>query len=196
MHPDFRPPDIGLLGRARTGKDTAAAILARKWGHQRLGFADPVREGMAALDPIVWVPGDGAFHRYRAVLAAMGYEAAKDRVPEVRRLLQHYGTEALRATLGPDVFVDALMRRVDALPPSRPVVVTDVRFPNEAERLRRAGFALVRLTRQAAPRAGAHPSETALDDFEPDLTFGNDGSLDDLEGFLDSVVLDHPRPLS
>lgn len=193
MLPNFRPPDIGLIGRARTGKDTAAAILRRKWGHERLAFADPLRDALAALDPIVYNANDHSFHRYTAVLDAIGYEAAKDRVPEVRRLMQHMGV-GMREHLGPDVWVEALMRRVDALQPTRPVVVADVRFPNEAERLRREGFVLVRLTRAAAPSAGSHVSETALDDFAADITFANDGSLDELEAFLDGVVLENPRP--
>lgn len=173
-------PNIGLVGKARTGKDTAAGILAARYGYTPLAFAGPLRDLLADLNPLVALPG-----RYRDALTDWGYEKAKDIFPEVRRLLQALGTGA-REHLGADVWVDALAAKVAAT--SGPVAVTDVRFPNEADRLRTLGFTLIRLTRAGAPSAGDHVSETALDGFETDFTYANNETIDDLGAFLAGIV--------
>jgi hypothetical protein len=181
-------PDIALIGRARVGKDTAAAFLADQYGYTPMAFADPLRDIAADLDPLVDPDEHGM--RYTDALRAVGYDAAKARFPEVRQVLQRLGV-AVRDHVGPDVWVDALDRRVDALPAETPVVVTDVRFPNEAERLAALGFTLVRLTREAAAGAAPlHVSETALDEWPTDFRFSNDGPVDALHGFLQFLVRD------
>jgi hypothetical protein len=192
-------PNIALIGRARTGKDTAAAILGRKRGYRRLAFADPLRDIAYDLDPIVGLEsarsGFTFPERYSAVLERFGYEFSKDSYGEVRRTLQRLGV-AVRDHLGEDVWVRALESRIEATHPSIPLVVTDVRFPNEVDALRDRGFVLVRLTRLTASTPGAnatHVSETALDDVRADFTFANDGTVEDLEAFLDLVNLASSR---
>jgi hypothetical protein len=192
LPPNTVPPDVALLGRARVGKDTAAAILARKWGHERLAFADPLRAIAADVDPYVAEGYGYEPMRYAHVVAAVGYDRAKG-VAEVRQFLQRLGV-AVRDHLGEDVWVRALESRVEALDALQPVVLTDVRFPNEVDYARDAGMVVVRLTRSGAG-AGEHVSETALDGVDADFTYANDGSLDALEGFLDGVVLSRPRSL-
>ena len=179
-------PRIGLMGRARTGKDTAAGLLV-PYGYTRLAFAEPLRDLAVEVDPYVGVV-DGRAVRYTEAVMAVGYERAKDDHLELRRVLQRLGTGA-RHVLGDSVWVDALAALVDAMPVWAPVVVTDVRFPNEAERLRQLGFVMVRLTRTAAPPAGEHVSETALDRVPADVTYANDGTVEDLRRFLVSKVL-------
>lgn len=183
-------PNIGLIGRARTGKDTAAAMLGHLYGYQRTAFADPLRATMADLNPIVHPGGImlgtkwyGGPVRWRVAVGAIGYEAAKDLLPEVRRLLQVHGT-AIREHAGAETWVNAWERRR----PPGPLVVTDVRFTNEADRLRALGYTLVRLTREDAPNAGTHVSEVELDNYLADYTIPNDGALDDLEAALDDIV--------
>ena len=64
--------------------------------------------------------------------------------PEVRRLLQVIGTEAGRDIHGIDVWVDMTFDAIQKLGPDQPVVLTDIRFANEAQRLRSHGGHLVR----------------------------------------------------
>ena len=187
-------PDIGLVGRKRTGKSTAAAHLARTYDYRPLGFADALRQAVEALDPIVdyeaLAPYVGRPVRYREALAAVGYEAAKDRLPEFRRVLQEYGT-GLRASLGEDVWVTALLRRLPLVSDHVPVAVTDVRFPNEAEALKRRGFVLVRLVRDTGLAADPHPSEAGVDSLPVDYEVRNDGTPEDLFSELDRIVAEH-----
>jgi hypothetical protein len=106
----------------------------------------------------------------------------------VGRLLQVLGTDCFRALVGEDVWVDALFRGW-AAGEYPPVVVADVRFPNEAAAVRRRGGVIVLVRRgaggRADGRAAGHASERALDDEAPDLVLDNDGTIEDLRRAFD-----------
>ncbi len=198
---------VGLSGYARSGKDTAAKVLTEgSW--VRESFADRLRAFLLALDPIV----DGEVDSYgegccdmcysvvheikptrlSEIIHRVGCERAKDDYAEVRELLQRCGTEAGRKVLGADVWVNAVFADWDG---STPVVVTDVRFPNEAEAIVKRGGIVLRVERPGVgPRTddwgNVHPSETALDDWDFDRVIANDGSLDDLHGRVVKAVAD------
>jgi hypothetical protein len=60
-------------------------------------------------------------------------------------------------------------------------IVTDVRFPNEADAIKARGGLLVRVTRKGHEFTGKHPSEIALDDYDNfNITIENNGTIDDL----------------
>jgi hypothetical protein len=59
------------------------------------------------------------------------------------------------------------------------VVVTDVRYPNEANMLRSRGFRLIRITRPGVAD-DQHDSETALDTYPADSTIENIGTVEQL----------------
>lgn len=195
-------PNVGLIGRKRTGKDTAAARLIAAFGYTRHAFADPLRESIARMDPVVFpTPQDfDQFDaktfvplRYSEALRLYGYERAKDFFPEFRRVLQEYG-QGVRDMVE-DFWVDAAVRRIAQ--ESGPVVVTDVRYPNEVDRLRSLGFVLVKVVRPShVDPADTHSSEVMSDALHADHVFTNEGAngepyapLDAFHAFLDGVVL-------
>ena len=167
---------IGLSGRKRSGKDTFAARLVADHGFVRVALADPMKEMALAIDPIVDYRftadaqedrlGYTKLIRLSEIVATHGWETAKAR-PEVRRLLQRLGTEGGREVLGDNVWIDAAFARIEnLLDAGAPVVVTDVRFTNEAEAIVKAGGQVMRIEREALPPSGdMHPSETELDDW-------------------------------
>lgn len=138
------PRIIGITGYARHGKDTIASVLSRELGYNRVALADQMKELMLVLDPIVVatyaVGGGGTKRRLSELVASGGWEGAK-REPEVRRLLQVFGTEVGRQGLGEDVWIEALVRNTKGFyPPSdRKIVIPDIRFQNEASWVRRVG---------------------------------------------------------
>lgn len=176
------PALIGLLGKKRSGKDTAAGFLVQDHGFVRYAFADPLKATMLDLDPIV--PDGWLTSRLSDLVRERGWEGAKE-IPEVRRLLQAHGV-AIRTHVDPDVWLNATMRKV--LAEGRPVVLTDVRFPNEADAIEAAGGLLVRVVRAAAPTDDAHVSETALDDRECGALLVNDGTVEELRASVRRLV--------
>lgn len=126
----------------------------------------------------------------------------------VRDLLQKLGTEAIRDGLHPNAWVNALF--ADYLPttgkhvsleqhnlgevvkePEYPNwIITDVRFPNEAQAIKDRGGVILRVNRSVVLpddllsleeyNKSLHPSETALNDWSFDYVIYNDSTLDKL----------------
>lgn len=188
-------PLIGLIGRKRAGKDTFAAVLTTEYGFHRLAFADPLRAAALRLDPIVGrpaLPSDLGGQlvpshdvRLSEVIEMIGWERAKDYVPEVRGILQRLGTDAIR-TIDQDFWLRAATVPIDAR--TVPVIVTDCRFPNEAEAIAERGGVIVRIVRPGVTDDDPHPTETALDDYPEDIVVYNEGDVADLEASARGVA--------
>lgn len=193
--------NIGIIGRARVGKDTAGAWFVDQRGYRRVAFADPLKEAALRLDPIVdhmddevwdivygeWelVHTDTKPVHLSTVVADLGWEEAKDAHPEVRRVLQELGA-AIRA-LDEDFWLrQALKKTQEANDAGVPVVITDVRYRNEAESLTRAGFHLLHIDRPGVPLMD-HASERTLGPEDARYLVRNDGTVDDLYAQLDLV---------
>lgn len=126
---------IGLAGGKGSGKSTVADHLVRACGFSELSFADPIRRFVRHLtgyteatkeDPIDWLDG-----RHSA-----------------RTLMQTVGTEWGRDMIHPQIWVRFLARQLET--PTwrgRPVVVSDVRFPNEVDMIRSLGGFIVQVDR-------------------------------------------------
>ncbi len=197
------PPLVGLIGRAQSGKDTLADFLVANHGYQKAACADPLRAALLGLDPIVAnrnaLDEFGFLNtqpmRYSEALDWYGYEEAKRRFPEVRRVLQRFGTEAIRA-LDSEFWVNQAKKRIENR--TTPLVFTDVRFPNEVIAIVEAGGILVKVERPStAPGSNntllsgsnaTHSSETSLDNWGTEMLVVNDGSLADLEFSAQTVA--------
>lgn len=176
--------NIGIIGRARVGKDTAGKWLVDNRGYRRVSFADPLRDCALKLDPIVSAEQDA---RLREVIELEGWERAKDIYPEVRRTLQRIG-QGIRA-IDSDFWLRTALDKVTAANESGvPVVITDVRYPNEADSLRRAGFHLVYIERPDVPQLD-HESEKALTADDAGYTIRNDGDLYNLLAMVELFAL-------
>lgn len=129
----------------------------------------------------------------------------------VREFLQKLGTEAIRDGLHTNAWVNALFAdykpaRIELgakapIPSESNWIITDCRFPNEAEAIKSRGGIVIRVNREKnglsvkSPtgvsydaRTGQitniHPSETSLDTWEFDYILNNNGSIEEL---VDSV---------
>lgn len=168
---------IGLCGMAGSGKDAVAKFMVQNHGYTRMALADPLRAAVLRLDPIVLDGGLGMI-RLSTLVEQMGWDAAKRSVPEVRRLLQVFGTEVIREMCGEDFWVDRLLH----IAPVGPVVVTDVRFLNEAIGIHESGGYIYRVVRPGVePLPGGHASEAGIPDGLIHAVIENSGSLLELE---------------
>lgn len=136
----------------------------------------------------------------------------EERALTPRKLLQLLGTEAGRQILHPNIWVNALFADykatnvesyIDKFGEEEVVdmdlpnwIITDVRFPNEAQAIKDKGGIVIRVNRKPFNRAGGmegnkqfseqvkedtHPSETALDDWDGFYTtIDNNGSIEEL----------------
>ncbi|WP_432078698.1 hypothetical protein [Streptomyces sp. YPW6] len=182
---------VGLAGFARSGKDSAAEALV-EGGWRRDAFADRLKDFLLRQNPLVPAHPDAPPYRLVNLIAAYGWEGAKEKFPEVRRLLHTTGSDAGRVTLGEDVWVNALFN--DYEPEREALVVSDVRFPNEARAVQALGGVVVWIDRPGVgPAKDAHgatyASEVALKNWSFDAVLRNDGDLDDLRSRLLGVTV-------
>lgn len=102
----------------------------------------------------------------------------------VRDMLQKLGTDAIRDGLHPDAWVNALMAEYRW----QNWVITDCRFPNEAKAVKDNGGVVIRIERHGVGPVNAHPSETALDNWNFDYRIMNGSDLVALR-FTTEVIL-------
>jgi hypothetical protein len=81
-----------------------------------------------------------------------------------REVMEYFGTQIARK-MYPNVWADALIRKIDALGPKY-ATICDIRFPNEVEAVKNAGGKVIRLTLTTEEaKVNNHISNTALDDY-------------------------------
>lgn len=185
---------VALSGYAGTGKDTVGDFLVEHYDFKRLAFADPMREMALAINPIISHHTEPAGMgnvvrpiRLSYVVHAFGWRGAKDHFPEVRRFLQHLGTDAGRNVLGENVWVNATLEHI-ARDPGHSWVLTDCRFVNEANAVVWQGGEVWRVTRPGVGPANDHISEVGLDDWNFDRVIENHGDIADLHAYVDALM--------
>lgn len=166
---------IGLSGYAQSGKDTVANYLIKEHGFIRRAFADNLRNVLYDLNPMIGT------EPLQVKVDVEGWEKAKQHF-EVRRLLQELGLAA-RNHIHPEVWVTSALERVL----NDRVVVTDVRFLNEARAIKERGGEIWRVVRPGVGAVNKHVSETQMDDYPFDHVLNNDGDLDHL--YAQALVL-------
>jgi len=166
---------IGLTGYARSGKDSVAKVLVDHYGFIRLAFADPIRELLLEINPIL-----DKGNRLSSLVNEYGWDIAKGQ-PEVRRLLQTLGVGA-RKVFGENHWIVEAFKNID---PTKNYVVTDVRFSNEADWIKDIYNGQIwRIKRPGVDAINTHVSESEMDSYKVDQIFHNSGSIEDLEAMI------------
>jgi len=160
---------ICISGKAQHGKDTTAGILK----------AQLEADGYKVL---VAHYADLLKHICRSFF---GWDGNKDE--KGRHILQYVGTDVIRSKR-PNYWVDFVIDVLRLFPDEWDyILIPDCRFPNEIECLKSAKLDTthIRVVRPnfASPltkEQQAHPSETALDNVQPDYYIDNSGTISDL----------------
>jgi hypothetical protein len=110
-----------------------------------------------------------------------GWDKAKQH-PQVRRLLQDLGLSA-RNLFSEDFWVYQALKEVT---PSHKVVISDVRFKNEAECIQALDGQVWRIKRNGVGAVNAHVSESEMDGYPVDQIFTNNETIEDLTSLVKS----------
>ena len=163
------PTLIGIAGPARSGKDTVANFIVAARGGYRYAFADPIREMVRVLGIDMSEP---YWQKHKEdVIPALGQSP--------RRITQTLGTEWGRDLINPDIWLILAKQRL--LRHGAGMVVSDVRFDNEAAWVRKQGGLMIHLHRPAAAAVAAHASESGVERVPSDAMLFNTGTLEELQ---------------
>jgi hypothetical protein len=198
---------IGLSGYAKSGKDTVATMIQEYYAEsagsgttytnwQIKKFSGKLKKIASLLTGIS--PEKFEDQSFKESLLgpewSNTYLGASFNVEtkhmSVREFLQKLGTDAVRNGLHNNAWVNALMADylteesvydlgggMKHVTPASKWIITDVRFPNEAQAIKDKGGVIVRIDRPGIEPVNAHPSETALDNWTFDYKIGNVSDL-------------------
>jgi hypothetical protein len=115
----------------------------------------------------------------------------------VRDFLQKLGTDAMRMGLHDNVWVNALMADYvndDQTGTVPNWIITDTRFPNEAQSIKEKGGIIIRVDRPGIKPINDHPSEVGLDGWNFDYKIAN---VSDIYTLKETVrgILQHAKLL-
>lgn len=172
------PVLIGLSGRAGSGKTYASNHLVSRYGYTRVKFADPLKDMLRAV---------GLTEEHiEGKLKEEPCDLLCGKTP--RFAMQTLGTEWGRNLIGDGLWGSLWSARVESLLSQEALVVTDdVRFSNEAERIKSMGGIVIGLESPVSVIDATHSSEAI--DVVPSIIIKNDPNLPGaLESTLDYIL--------
>lgn len=166
-------PIIGIAGHARAGKNTIAQFIQEEYRATTYAFAEPLKDmlGVLGLD-------DQDLNGWRKDEDNYDYHTTP------RHMMQTLGTEWGRDSINENIWVIVAAKRIQRLCHAQhdtTIIITDVRFENEADFVRRHGF-LIHVERPDQRIDGStHRSEHPVRINEADdSVIINDGDLEQL----------------
>ena len=157
---------IGLIGLKQSGKDTFADYLVEKHHFKKLAFAEPVKQICRTMFLLTEAQLNDP-HQKEVVDARWGISP--------RQMMQKVGTDMVRQVWGDDFWVKNMdIRHRQQIGIDGNVVVSDVRFPNEAKWVRDRGGLLVRIEDGRRQPTDSHPSETSQASIGEDVCVFNE----------------------
>lgn len=214
---------IGLVGFIGAGKGTVADILVREHDFEKLAFADTVKDAVSSI--FGWrrdlLEGDTKQSREFRECPDPFWSKKFGVEFTPRKAMQLMGTEAGRNVFHNDIWIYSLEKKIELLI-NIPVVISDVRFPNEIDAIRKRNGMVIQVKRGEDPVwydeliryynedenwFGASPNKMMHEKY-PDIHYSewawvgapmdyiiyNDGSLDELEANINYLLTKSKGP--
>ena len=202
---------IGILGIAGSGKDTIADYLVENYNYKKDSFAKSLKDATAVM--FNWdremLEGSTPESRAQREIPDQWWSEKLEMSWSPRIALQHLGTNVLRKKFYDGIWLSSLENRL--LTAKHNTVISDVRFPNEVELIRRSNGILICVERGEQPEwqftatqanrgesnsriimqtkySDVHESEWAWSGTETDYTIDNNSSYSKLYKQVDKII--------
>ena len=201
---------VGVAGFIGSGKDTIADYLITFKGFRRMSYAEPLKDAVASI--FGWdrelLEGTTKYSReWRDTVDT--WWAERLQIPHLtpRWVLQQWGTEVGRRAFHDDIWIASIENRLRNIKDN--IVISDCRFPNELNSIKRAGGITIRVTRGSNPewydaaiqynkgnkhaksileQFNVHASEYSSVGLNYDYYIDNCSTVDDLHRKIDSII--------
>ena len=206
---------IGLVGLIGSGKNSAAEYLTAAYDFNQESFASSLKDVLACVFGWNRNKLEGVITEDRVWRDQIDpWWSQQLDIPDLtpRKMLQQIGTDLFRNHFHNDIWISSLENKLQKC--TKNVVITDCRFPNEIEAIRKLGGVIVRIKRGIEPewfndalylnqnpdtkyrdvlqdrldRNNIHASEVAWIGTEFDYILENDKSLVDLYLQVDKLL--------
>jgi hypothetical protein len=208
---------IGICGFIGSGKDTVADFLVNFHEFRRESFASTLKDSVAAVfgwDRTLLEGRTAEAREWREQVDPWWAERLDMPTLTPRWVLQYWGTEVCRRSFHDDIWIASLENKLRNSKDN--IVISDCRFPNEIEAIKKANGVIVWVQRGALPEwyndavsanqgnniginamklRKIHASEWAWLGNEFDHVIDNNGTIDDLFKQAQSLVIGQQIPL-
>ena len=208
---------IGICGFIGSGKDTVADFLVNFHEFRRESFASTLKDSVAAVfgwDRTLLEGRTAEAREWREQVDPWWAERLDMPTLTPRWVLQYWGTEVCRKSFHDDIWIASLENKLRNSKDN--IVISDCRFPNEIEAIKKANGVIVWVQRGALPEwyddavsanqgnniginamklRKIHASEWAWLGSEFDHVIDNNGTIDDLFKQAQSLVIGQQIPL-
>jgi hypothetical protein len=172
---------IAFCGRKRVGKDVATGCLIKEYGFEQYAFANPLKLACQEIFMLNEEQMDGCLKE--VVDPEWGVSP--------RHLFQRIGTEIFRnqitkvfpemEEIGNNFWVYRFKlwykKQLEKNPNIR-VVLSDVRFQNEADVVKELGGIVIKIQRDTKLNTDSHASEKNIDNIKTDYIIENNGTIE------------------
>ena len=172
---------IGICGKARSGKDTVSSkitMLLLGKPFYPFNFANNLKRCCAIITntPISnW---------YKQNLKNEYLPSPFDEWT-YRSFMQQFGTNACRNILDDDIWINSMFAGID----KENIIISDVRFINEAAAIKDRGGIIIKVQRDCVENMN-HQSETEIDDICPDYILDNNYDFEHLNEGIKLILKD------
>jgi hypothetical protein len=205
---------LGVTGRIGSGKDTIADYLCTFHGFKRVSFAASLKDAVAAVfnwDRELLEGSTKSSREWREQIDEWWSDRLGMNITP-RWVLQYWGTDVLRNNFHSDIWVASVENKLRTTKDN--IVITDCRFANEVEAIKRAGGITCRVERGELPewyqyaidhnkgpshvgwslgksrldKLKIHASEYSSVGLEYDYYIDNNNTIDDLHKQINSII--------
>lgn len=172
---------IGLCGKKISGKSTVASMF-EEHGFREISFADPLKniaiEFGFTKDQVYYNKNEknelwGICAR--EFLQTFGTEIGRDYLPTLLPNMKHVWIRLMEDTIQKNI--------------GENIVISDCRFPDEIELVRKYGGSIVEIRRnKVEAKYSQHSSENSLYDLNPNYVIHNNGSLANLKKDVNCIL--------
>jgi len=208
---------IGICGFISSGKDTVADYLQNFHEFRRESFASTLKDAVANVfgwDRVLLEGRTKEAREWREQTDPWWAERLAMPTLTPRWVLQYWGTEVGRRSFHDDIWIASLENKLRNSKDN--VIISDCRFPNEIESIRRAGGIIVWVQRGGLPEwydsamlantgnniglnemkiFGIHASEWAWIGTEFDVVIDNNGNIEELYNQTKDLIISNKIPL-
>jgi ABC-type dipeptide/oligopeptide/nickel transport system ATPase component len=171
-------PIIGLLGRSRAGKDTAALFIMQILGQEHTHLArlsQPLKDAAQALY--------GFTH---AQVESQSKEHIDPRYNMTPRMCIQKLCEHMMSLHGHDFFSQLLYKKYDSGGfHGKCLIIPDIRYEHDIAEIRKRGGVVFKVVRENVP---CHPWENNIDGLHGDVTLYNNETPEKLQQQVEAVL--------
>lgn len=179
---------IGLTAKKRSGKDTVGDYLVLKYGYKKIAYADALK---SAIKCIFDFTDNQLYGTEKEIIDPVWNITPRETFQFVGTQLFRNQINELLPELNDNIWIKVVENKIQnelIKNPNQKFVITDIRFENECDIIRKMNGLLIKITRSSINNDDKHESENNINNIQPDYIINNDENLSDLYNKIDLLM--------